>query len=303
MNNMSIGFSKKIKEEWLSDAYASVQQGTEVRGCKHCRCFRQEMQGEQNQSPCKLGVKRTARGLEYNCFKASCLLGGGTINDGNTQFGRLSDVRVHATDKPSPSGRVSQEHGFPQDCVAGATEHRLDWLSQFSIGAVDIARYGIAERQSDRNGVYFPLNDITGRYQGYLRRDVSQRTSSSGEQSAGAKWIAHVPPAQIYLSRCFTGDLNVFLVEDAVSCIRVGKNHFTAALLGTYLRKEQLPAIIAMFSKVKPKRVFIALDPDAYDKAKIIEKVLTNYWTGVKAIQTTKDPKWWTDQELKEIVR
>jgi hypothetical protein len=54
--------------------------------------------------------------------------------------------------------------------------------------------------------------------------------------------------------------------------------------------------------RAMPPKVVVALDPDATFKAKKIAGDLTTYWQGVKAITTTKDPKWWTDEEIERAV-
>lgn len=117
------------------------------------------------------------------------------------------------------------------------------------------------------------------------------------------KWMTHCPPGEVYVSRPWKPKTIVFIVEDAPSVIRLSKNGYNAlGLLGTSVRREQLPTLLKLIAKASPPAVLVALDPDATDKSKKIERDLTTYWRGVKAIPTTKDPKWWTDEQIEEYV-
>jgi len=300
---MSTPFTKKIKQEFIEDAYASVQQGCSIRGRGACRCFREEIQGEKNSSACGISVRRTAKGLEYNCFKASCELGGGIIDCGDQEHRRPNSLHLGHVEQSSHGQRVSAEFGFPADCQQAESEPAYRWLSQFTIGIVEVARYGLSERGFDRYGLYFPVRGVDGDYRGYLRRSLEERTQESGEELSGPKWLTRCPPGEVYLSSPWRRNKIVFLVEDAPSVIRLGKNGYNAlGLLGTSIRKEQLPNIMKLLVRAMPPKVVVALDPDATFKAKKIAGDLTTYWQGVKAITTTKDPKWWTDEEIERAV-
>jgi hypothetical protein len=299
---MSRPINKKTKEEFIEDAYASVQQGCSIRGRGACRCFREEIQGEKNSSACGVSVRRTAKGLEYNCFKASCELGGGIIDSGDQGHRRPNNLHLGDVEQSNHGTRVSSEFGFPADCQQAESEPAYRWLSQFTVGVVEIARYGLSERRSDKHGLYFPIRGIDGDYRGYLRRSLEERTQEGGEELPSLKWLTRCPPGEVYLSSPWKRNKIVFLVEDAPSVIRLGKNGFNAlGLLGTSIRKEQLPNIMKLLVRAMPPKVIVALDPDATDKAKKIAGDLTTYWQGVKAITTTKDPKWWTDEEVERV--
>lgn len=299
---MSRPVNKKIKEEFIEDAYAGLQQGCSIRGRSGCRCFREEIQGEKNTSSCGISVRRTAKGLEYNCFKASCELGGGIVGCGTSFIEPSGNICLDSSEQPRCSARIPSDIAFPQDCEPATSELGRRWLSQFSIGAVEVSRYGLSERRSDRFGLYFPVRGFDGRYCGYLRRSLEQRTETSHEDSSYPKWLTYTEPSALYLGRPYKRLGIVFIVEDAPSVIRISKSGFNAVgLLGTALRREQLPTLVGYLAQIKPARVIVALDPDATGKAKKIAGDLTSYWQGVKAVETTTDPKWWSDEELERI--
>lgn len=301
MNNLSTVITKKVKVEFIENAYSGLQQGAEVKGKCAGHCFREEVQGERNSSGCKVGVRRTTKGLEYNCFKASCQLGGGIVGSGDEQHRRFDSFHMVSDGACRDSGGISRQFAIPQDCVQGVSDHRRAWLSQFSIGATDIARYGISERQNDINGVYFPVYNLAGRYSGYLRREVKREGQILPVSTTNPKWLNQVTVGSVFISKQPVSSRTLVLVEDAVSAICVGKFHKSVALLGTYLGKEQLPNILNIIYNNSIGRVIIALDPDATDKAKKIEKDLTQYVSNVKAIITIKDPKYYDDLMLKNI--
>lgn len=299
---MSTPITKKIKQEFVEDAYSHLQSGCQARGRAACRCFREEIQGEKNSSGCGISVRRTAKGLEYNCFKASCDLGGGIAGFTDAGFRGTGHVFVSDSERPAHSQGVLQQLALPAHCEQGVSEHRRDWLSQFSFGAVEIARYGITESRLDRSGIYFPVYGLAGNYRGYLRRETEVRNAESGGADARPKWVSHLEGGTVYFSRPYKPRRIVFIVEDVLSVIRLGKTDYNAcALLGTTLSKDQLPTLLQYLTKVQAPKVVIALDPDATDKAKKIQKVLTEYWKGVNVMETTADPKWWSDEQIERI--
>lgn len=116
--------------------------------------------------------------------------------------------------------------------------------------------------------------------------------------------MTYTTPSAMYLGRPYSLQRIVFIVEDAPSVIRLAKSGYNAVgLMGTAVRREQLPTLMKYLVEVRAPRVIVALDPDAYDKAKKIASDLTNYWQGVKAAVTTADPKWWTEEQLEEMVK
>jgi hypothetical protein len=94
----------------------------------------------------------------------------------------------------------------------------------------------------------------------------------------------------------------LFVVEDVPSSIRLGKMVNSAALLGSNLTKYHIPVLLKELTSKKYAKVVIALDPDANDKAKKMQEVLTGVWQGVRVLKTTTDPKWWSDEQIKEAI-
>lgn len=303
MIKLSSRFDKKIKEEWLDGAYGGLPEGQRLRGRGCNRCYKAEIQKESSENPCALSLYRTAKGLEYNCFKPSCELGSGTLSCYGEADRPFAKLRVSIRDQSSCADIVPAQHPLPAGAVAGVTEHRRCWLSTFGLGAVDIARYSLHEHPADSNGIYFPQYDIDRNYLGYLRREVPNPVAGDDTKYARPKWVSMLAEGTVPSSRAPVGNKIVFIVEDVVSLIRLGKKHFTLAVVGTVMSPMQEPNLLKALVAHKAEKVIVALDPDAYDKAKIIEKHLTRYFSSVKAIATDQDPKYWSDEQLERYTR
>lgn len=301
MITLSSGITKKIIKEWVEDVYAGLQQGQRVRGKEGCRCFKQEIQGEQSENKCAISATRTHKGLEYCCFKPSCKLGAGVVGGGcawSTTTGSSSNAGVI----PNSGRELINKFALPAGVGAEIPPSGIAWLQQFSIGRVEIARYNISGNAADPQGLYFPIYDLAGSYQGYARRQIGENTGGGNGQDSIPKWINHCPPGTIVVSKPYRAVKTLFIVEDIPSSIRLGKMVNSVALLSSTINKYHINNLIKLFNKQKPDTIVIALDPDANDKAKKMKEVLTGIWTGVKVLKTTADPKWWSDEQLKEVL-
>lgn len=298
---MSRTISTKIKKNWVSDAYGDLSDGQARTGRQCGKCFKKEVQGEQSQNACPLAVIRKAHGLEYNCFKPSCELGGGVIrNDGWTR------VSIHSSDsEPAEhTSTLSQEHALPKDFTSGITGTRASWLAGYGLNAVDVARYGIGECGSDPKGLYFPVEDLHGDYSGYLRRDVEYSNQHDSDQRRGIKWVNRTKPGTLFFSKPRKAGGVAFIVEDAVSAIRVGRIYSTAALGRVYLGPDAQPTLLKWYNLIKPSKVIIALDRDVDHIAKSFKKDLTMLIPCVSVLNRHKvDPKNWTEEEVHDYAR
>ena len=299
---MSIPLTKKIKIDWAEDAYGDLQQGQRFRGTFGCRCFKREIQREESENKCAISLVRTSKGLEFNCFKPSCELGGGIVGCGDSWDRPRGDILCANRDGRGDSLPTDVVPALPQGIVKGLSGFRRDWLASFGLTSVDIARYGIAEHPTDTCGIYFPQFDTSGRSVGYLRRYVAGQDDKNTGGHGDTKWMSHLLPGTVPFSRPLHASTTVFIVEDVVSLIRVGKTANTLAALSTAFGSEQIPNVISMLRRAKATRVLIALDADAWHKAKKMESLLTCYWGGVKAIRTSQDPKSWSDEQLERYI-
>lgn len=93
----------------------------------------------------------------------------------------------------------------------------------------------------------------------------------------------------------------VILVEDMMSAMRVGWNYNCAALRGTKLSEENLAWLC---TKKQPYHIITWFDNDipGQEGAKDIQQKLS--WCGFKYtnVITRKDPKMYTDEEIKQIL-
>ena len=104
-------------------------------------------------------------------------------------------------------------------------------------------------------------------------------------------------PKLCYLSKGIKTN-SVVLVEDVLSCIRVGEHSSAISLQGTSLKDEGLTEVLGKFTSVK-----IYLDADA--AGRLGDKKLTrqlSLFIPCSSIVTKRDPKTYTYRELGEIL-
>lgn len=95
--------------------------------------------------------------------------------------------------------------------------------------------------------------------------------------------------------------LKIIIVEDMLSCMRVGLRHNCVALRGTSLSEE----VLSIFCQLSPAtHLYLWLDSDIPGQ-KATEKIIDKLsWLGnpITKILTEKDPKMYTDTEITSIL-
>jgi DNA primase len=96
---------------------------------------------------------------------------------------------------------------------------------------------------------------------------------------------------------CGSGS-TALLVEDCASAVAASRNPSVAgvALLGTNIRKDFIPYLS------KYDIVYIALDPDAYNKSLRLKKQLTAYLKDVRVLKLDNDIKDLDDEQYRSLV-
>ena len=244
-------------------------------------------QGETRKVECpscgkgKFYVTRKTEGLAYICFRASCGTQGFVQDYGSTVSNETTTV------KPRKNYEwTGMTHTLSTDDV--------DYFED---------RFGLTPNES--------LNDILrtsdGRYafplyggDESLRGHVIRRATWQGVPSAPIQdnYASTFPKALTYIHpdvpRCgwyhSTREDIVVMVEDCVSAVRVAQEGYTAvALLGTTLA----PKVLGELLRWKNGKTYIlALDPDAIDKARKIQRDYGGAFPGGLRVAELKcDPK------------
>lgn len=172
------------------------------------------------------------------------------------------------------------------------------WLLRFHLTYEQVAKFRISE--ADGPSVVLPVvtnNEIVR----YTRRWLGER-----------RFYAQGDTEAMFIVSPSEGSSTVVLVEDYISCIRVGETVDCLCLFGTSLRDSWAKCILSRYDTI-----VIWLDNDhervnnpGQTAAKKIKKKLENmiYWKyglskkSVHNILTDDDPKYYTTSQIKEIL-
>jgi hypothetical protein len=119
--------------------------------------------------------------------------------------------------------------------------------------------------------------------------------------STGPKYIG-VASKKHFFGRCTYSTRYIILVEDAISAIRLSAaGYHCVALRGTKLSETMLQELCGFWEGT---HIVTWLDDDAAGHQGVIDILHKLNWCNLKFtnILTEKDPKWYTDNELKAIL-
>lgn len=223
----------------------------------------------------KLSVLRTAEGVVYRCFRASCGLGGGFI-------------------PTTPSLGYGPEKIFVPKPFYEATEALpepiVEWL---------IAKYGVTHEEISNNGLLYapeshrlviPIRNWRDYTLGMQAKRLPLM-DGFGSVYTGQKAVNYYVHEGPYLHHptgpLRTEDTMVF-VEDPLSAIRVSRVANACALLGHSLNDNMIPELKRWW---QGHRAIIALDPDAYQHALKMKEKYCLYFGTLEVRKLSNDPK------------
>jgi DNA primase len=200
----------------------------------------------------------------------------------------VEDLKQHSkknNNKEKTYGAIN----LPYDCTSSLPEEPARWLE----------KYGITEREILVNHIqwsalherlYFPIFDIygnlcllQGRYFG--ASNEAPRYSTRGLANTVLHWIGI--PAD-----------TVVVVEDVLSAIKVGRICCAMPLFGSTISVERIIALSSRF-----KQLVVWLDRDKAKYALKARLRASSYFDEVRTIITEKDPKCYSDQEIKRFLK
>lgn len=176
----------------------------------------------------------------------------------------------------------------------------LSWLYKYYVFEDLIRYYGIHYG----NGILlFPINTKRGGIAAYQTRSLAFKHFSSSKYLKDYTFIAsHI------LDHNVKKDIRtIVLVEDYISCIRVGEIHDCLWLVGTYLQDYKLDTILHNYNNIK---IWLDGDEPGIIAAKKMynkiykEMLLKRPFSHIKIeiITTEHDPKCYTDTEIRQIL-
>lgn len=224
------------------------------------------------------GVTRTRDAMLVHCFHCE---GRGAVKD------KYSRMRAHR----EPESVIDKRYWKPP---ADSTEDTSKWsikaLAWVGKGGLTLAEVGNWRMQWSRKAgrVYIPLLR-EGELIGWLGRQI---------ECEGQKYL--LQKNNDFLFHIDKGTDECIVVEDALSAIRIGRQHSVVALLGTSLSDYA----IGVLSK-RYKRFGIWLDNDNRQvKMKQVQaRNRLSAFGKVRMIKTEQDPKTYTDNEITEVLQ
>ena len=169
---------------------------------------------------------------------------------------------------------------------------------KYTLTASELRREGVLW-DSARSLMYFPTYDINGCLFGGMTKDFYHK------QDKYPKWVTYFNKrtTKLHYPQSFVFDshyCNCVIVEDIISAIRLSRYMKAVAILGTELNDEQALELSTICDKL-----YVALDPDANDKAMKIKKRYNSLFAeGIKVALLDCDPKDYKDDEqlIKTII-
>jgi hypothetical protein len=295
--------------EWVESNFGDLASGdsTTGRAAGVCYCGKAP-------SSCSLGVRRDGRRLLFNCFSGNCDLKGGAVlagsavggdkhaRDGGAYAGAAAGVALANPELPS---------GFVR-CLPGDA---AEWLDGVGVGA---AAQAVADVGYAGGRVVFPLfepKQRAGRIVGWAGRLVGRGTGPKWLYNKGleASYVyfagkivseEHPGGAAVHHPAAATTEAaagkRLVLVEDIPSALRLSYHCDAVAILGTELTEGKLQSVLDIIADGAYSTVYIALDADAFKKALQASLKLGRRGVKTKIIQSDQDPKYWSDEEVKE---
>lgn len=271
--------SMSSKKDFILANYSGLLENEQVFG-RACYCGK-------TGGRCSLGVKKEKGVLLYNCFSAGCELGRGRATLDAFEWTKQVDL---------PPVEKELTHELPEGFIRYLPQDAVDWLEMFGITEEEQELYDIGY-WPEQDRVVVPIY-TQGKVVSWQARSLT---------GAIPKWLTPKGGTgdSIFTSQGCSGRIGV-LVEDTISCIRVGRLFPCVAALGTHITAAKSRNISNWYREKKLDKLIILLDDDAYKKAmgKVLP-ALNRHSMRIKVIKAGlgKDPKAMTDNELKELIK
>jgi hypothetical protein len=273
----------------LSQEYQHREEvGTEVR-YNHEEC---------NDSRGRLYVRRTPYGYYYFCH--NCGYKGRSRSDELTPQETIKAVeRLQENQVVAPN-----EIKLPDDFITDIPDRGLAWLYKYGITDGEIGRFGFGFSRTLNRLILPVFRDQDLIYWQGRALDPEQKPKYINIR-AGGKGVffqsdfltSSICSGMLAGGRVGREDHLVCIVEDILSAIKVGRVTNAIALLGSYI-PDSLSRILDSYD-----RVFVWLDSDKRKEAiKYSQRIQVLTGKQTKVIYTEKDPKEYTDNEIRQVL-
>lgn len=234
--------------------------------------------GEHNEMSFTISKKHN--GFVYNCYRDSCRQAYPSVGFYGTDTSAASDLK--------PCRKPLKQFMHPTQLLSAA--QAALFMREFRLTRDDISHAGIVYGPTIDRFV-FPIRGPFGEHRGVVARsyDPAKRKQKTINYKEVDAPFSHWEIAE-------HNDILV-LVEDFVSAQRVFKLGYSCiALLGTHLPD----LTVIEMQRYAPEKVIIALDADARDKARKLNKQINVFFPKVQVAWLEKDIK---DMEYDHSIR
>lgn len=254
-------------KDFIEIEYSHLGEGETMAG-QQCPACKGGSTGENT-----LSVSRRDGRIRWYCHRASCGFRGATGKSGY-QHPTTAPVQVR--------GVVGRQLVRESDPIPTEVSEYI--RNRYGITGRHSALYGLGWAEGRLS---IPVQDLQGTTVGVNLRSLDGKQPKSllhAEDGALAWYVNHTAP-------------DVIIVEDQLSAIRASDYLTSVALLGTNLNEDRATTI----RRARYRRVFLALDKDAWDKA-VRYAVQYRSLLGLRLLKLDKDLKDHTDSELLEFM-
>lgn len=219
-------------------------------------------------------------------------------------LGRYSDGSAfcfgcHYTERSTHSPFVGERDGknetntdgirFPEDATRDLDARAVDWITSFGLSGRDIVLGGF-KWSSSWEQLCIPFYDIDGNLCCIQSKNFNHKRASK------AKYY-NIGDKSESVTRYGNHGTTLVLVEDALSALKIGRQTDAMPLLGTSIPRSRLASLKASY-----EQLIIWLDSDKWREARAIADAAALLGFKAKTVFTPKDPKTYTDEEIREFL-
>lgn len=189
----------------------------------------------------------------------------------------------HSVEKQQPKQNAND---LPFDFSPNIRRDALAWIKQYGITDEELKRNNVGWSQS-KEQLIFPVI-LEGQLLMWQGRYFGANPEYPKYNTRGARDVYHI---------LGTGE-PITIVEDFVSCVKVSRQTSAMPLWGSEVSTRQARHLARYFD-----RMAIWLDPDKKKESLKFSNRCLLFFKEVRIISSDKDPKYYTDGEIREFIR
>lgn len=184
---------------------------------------------------------------------------------------------------------------LPDDASRTIPAKVMEWMAQFDIGRTEIIHYDF--RWSDHwQSLIFPIYSGTKELLAFQARSFAPESGWKYFNKGDIREIIH-PLNYQSVKLTTTSNYGIVLVEDYISAIKLARQTCSLCLFGSNANSKLMHRL-----KLLTDCVILWLDSDKFAEAITGANAATQFGMRAKVVFTTKDPKEYSDEEIKNTL-